>query len=71
MDELHPAGAPHDKLIQYVTDRPATMRAMPSTPPSSKPNWAGRLRRISTPAIEKTVKWYLENRLVGTAAQGL
>lgn len=62
MDELHPAGAPHDKLIQYVTDRPGhdARYAIDATKLETELGWKAQ-ENFDT-GIEKTVKWYLENR---------
>ena len=42
MDELRPAGAPHDRLITFVADRPGhDQRYAIDAPPSWKPNSVG------------------------------
>ncbi|OLP43108.1 dTDP-glucose 4,6-dehydratase [Rhizobium oryziradicis] len=61
MDELHPAGRPHENLIQYVTDRPGhdARYAIDATKLETELGWKA-LENFDT-GIEKTVKWYLEN----------
>ncbi|NSZ56195.1 GDP-mannose 4,6-dehydratase, partial [Agrobacterium vitis] len=62
MDELHPSGTPHEKLIQYVTDRPGhdARYAIDATRLETELGWKAQ-ENFET-GIEKTVKWYLENR---------
>lgn len=62
LDEMDPAGAPHDRLISFVTDRPGHDRRYAID--------AGKIERDLgwTPletfesGLRKTVAWYLENR---------
>jgi dTDP-glucose 4,6-dehydratase len=61
LDELHPAGAPHDKLITYVKDRPGHDRryAIDCRKLQGELGWAPK-ESFQT-GIRKTVKWYLDN----------
>ncbi|MGG7519470.1 dTDP-glucose 4,6-dehydratase [Allorhizobium undicola] len=61
MDELHPAGRPHESLIQYVTDRPGhdARYAIDATRLETELGWKAQ-ENFDT-GIEKTVRWYLEN----------
>lgn len=62
LDEMDPAGAPHDRLISFVTDRPGHDKRYAID--------AGKIERDLgwTPletfesGLRKTVAWYLENR---------
>lgn len=62
MDDLHPAGAPHEQLITYVTDRPGhdARYAIDATRLETELGWKA-LENFDT-GIEKTVRWYLENQ---------
>ena len=61
MDELRPEGAPHDRLITFVTDRPGHDHryAIDATKLESELGW--RAQETFDTGIRKTVNWYLEN----------
>ena len=61
LDRVHPAGAPHDRLIRFVTDRPGHDRryAIDCTKIQSELGW--RPRESFATGIEKTVCWYLDH----------
>ncbi|ADU13915.1 dTDP-glucose 4,6-dehydratase [Asticcacaulis excentricus] len=61
MDEMHPQGAPHDRLITFVTDRPGHDHryAIDATKLETELGWKAR-ENFDT-GIEKTVRWYLDN----------
>ena len=61
MDQLSPTGAPHARLIAYVTDRPGhdARYAIDATRLETELGWKA-LENFDT-GIEKTVAWYLEN----------
>jgi dTDP-glucose 4,6-dehydratase len=61
-DELRPQSAPHDRLITYVKDRPGHdwRYAIDATKTETGLGW--RANESFESGIEKTVRWYLENR---------
>jgi dTDP-glucose 4,6-dehydratase len=61
LDELHPKGAPHNRLISYVKDRPGHDRryAIDCKKLQCDLGWAPK-ESFHT-GIRKTVQWYLEN----------
>ncbi|MDQ0456943.1 dTDP-glucose 4,6-dehydratase [Rhizobium paknamense] len=61
MDDLNPAGGPHERLIQYVTDRPGhdARYAIDATKLETELGWKAQENFES--GIEKTVRWYLAN----------
>jgi dTDP-glucose 4,6-dehydratase len=63
LDELHADGAPHEKLITYVKDRPGHDRryAIDCRKLQDELGWAPK-ESFKT-GIRKTVEWYLQNPL--------
>lgn len=61
LDELHPQGAPHDKLITYVTDRPGHDQryAIDATKIANDLGW--KPLETFESGLRKTVEWYLSN----------
>lgn len=61
LDELHPAGKPHSRLITYVKDRPGHDRryAIDCRKLQGELGWAPQ-ESFET-GIRKTVQWYLDN----------
>lgn len=59
LDELRPQKAPHDRLIQFVADRPGHDRryAIDATKLESELGW--RAQETFETGIRKTVEWYL------------
>jgi dTDP-glucose 4,6-dehydratase len=62
MDRLVSAGAPHARLITYVTDRPGHdfRYAIDCSLIGRELGW--RPRETFETGLEKTVRWYLDNR---------
>ncbi|MET0248612.1 MAG: dTDP-glucose 4,6-dehydratase [Sphingobium sp.] len=63
LDELRPADAPRENLIEYVTDRPGhdARYAIDATRLETELGW--RAQENFDSGIEKTVRWYLDNEL--------
>lgn len=61
LDDLHPQGAPHTKLITYVTDRPGHDKryAIDANKIANDLGWKP-LETFET-GLRKTVEWYLAN----------
>jgi dTDP-glucose 4,6-dehydratase len=62
MDKLRPSGAPHDRLIEFVADRPGHDHryAIDATKLETELGW--RAQETFETGIEKTVRWYLDRR---------
>lgn len=62
MDQANPVGAPHDRLINYVTDRPGhdLRYAIDATKLETELGW--RAQETFETGIERTVRWYLDRR---------
>ena len=62
LDRLVPGGAPHARLITYVTDRPGHdfRYAIDCSRIEAELGW--RPRESFESGLEKTVRWYLDNR---------
>ena len=61
MDEMHPDGAPHERLVAYVTDRPGhdLRYAIDASKIARELGWTPRETFES--GLRKTVAWYLDN----------
>ncbi len=61
LDELHPVGRPHDRLIRFVADRPGhdLRYAIDSSRAESELGWTPKTR--FEPGLRMTVAWYLAN----------
>lgn len=61
LDELHPQGAPHNKLITYVADRPGHDKryAIDATKIAHDLGW--KPQETFESGLRKTVEWYLHN----------
>ncbi len=62
MDRLRPEGAPHDRLITFVQDRPGhdLRYAIDASKIARELGWTPE--ETFETGLEKTVRWYLENR---------
>lgn len=62
LDELRPDGAPHERLIQYVTDRPGHDQryAIDSSKLETELGW--KQEETFESGLRKTVRWYLDNQ---------
>ncbi|KAA0677450.1 dTDP-glucose 4,6-dehydratase [Azospirillum brasilense] len=62
LDELAPAGAPHDRLITFVADRPGHDKryAIDASKITRELGW--KPEETFETGLRKTVAWYLENR---------
>lgn len=62
MDDLHPVGAPHEQLIEFVADRPGHdfRYAMNIEKIHRELEW--QPAEDFSSGIEKTVRWYIEHR---------
>ena len=69
MDELDPEGAPHDRLITFVTDRPGHdfRYAIDASKIRAELGWQPSVTLDE--GLRKTVTWYLENRAWWQAIQ--
>ncbi|WP_111428487.1 dTDP-glucose 4,6-dehydratase [Rhodobacteraceae bacterium DSL-40] len=69
MDELDPVGAPHDRLITFVTDRPGHdfRYAIDASKIRAELGWQPSVTLDE--GLRKTVAWYLENRAWWQAIQ--
>jgi dTDP-glucose 4,6-dehydratase len=61
MDELHLEGAPHDRLITFVQDRPGHDRRYAVDASKIKSELGWQQRETFTTGIRRTIEWYLSN----------
>ena len=61
MDRLQPAGAPHDRLISFVTDRPGHDRRYAIDISKIRDELVWSPRHDLDAGLTNTVRWYLEN----------
>jgi dTDP-glucose 4,6-dehydratase len=61
MDEMHPAGRPHSRLITFVPDRPGHDRRYAIDPGKLETTLGWRPQENFASGLEKTVRWYLAN----------
>ncbi|MBW7921131.1 MAG: dTDP-glucose 4,6-dehydratase [Rubellimicrobium sp.] len=62
MDELHPSGAPHDRLITFVPDRPGHDLRYAIDPSRMRDELGWRPSVTLDQGLRRTVTWYLEHR---------
>jgi dTDP-glucose 4,6-dehydratase len=61
LDELHPQGAPHGKLVSYVADRPGHDKRYAIDAGKIERELGWRPRETFESGLRKTVEWYLAN----------
>lgn len=61
LDELRPDGAPHDRLITFVTDRPGHDRRYAIDPSRIRAELGWRPSVTVEEGLRRTVEWYLAN----------
>jgi dTDP-glucose 4,6-dehydratase len=62
LDRLHAEGAPHERLITYVTDRPGHDARYAIDPTRLETELGWRPSVTFDAGLEVTVRWYQENR---------
>ena len=62
LDAANPSGAPHDRLITFVPDRPGHDKRYAIDPSLVEVEIGWRAQETLETGLEKTVFWYLENR---------
>ena len=62
MDVLNPDGAPHDRLIEFVPDRPGHDRRYAIDPTRMRTELGWRPSVSLDHGLRQTVEWYLQNR---------
>jgi dTDP-glucose 4,6-dehydratase len=62
LDEMHPAGAPHDQLITFVADRPGHDLRYAIDPSRMREELGWRPSVTLEEGLRKTVRWYLDNQ---------
>ena len=70
MDEMVPEGAPHDRLISFVTDRPGHDLRYAIDPKRMRGELGWRPSVTLEEGLRRTVRWYLDNRDWWQALQG-
>ncbi|WP_299794038.1 dTDP-glucose 4,6-dehydratase [uncultured Marivita sp.] len=70
MDEMVPEGAPHDRLISFVTDRPGHDLRYAIDPTRMRDEMGWRPSVTLEEGLRRTVRWYLDNRDWWQALQG-
>jgi len=61
LDTMHPAGAPHDRLITFVADRPGHDQRYAIDASKLERSLGWKAEETFDSGIEKTVRWYLDN----------
>ena len=61
MDDMHPLGAPHDRLITFVNDRPGHDLRYAIDPSRIRTELGWRPSVTLEEGLRRTVRWYLEN----------
>jgi len=61
MDEMHPEGAPHDRLISFVTDRPGHDARYAIDPSRIRAELGWQPSVTLDDGLRRTVRWFLDN----------
>lgn len=61
MDEMHPEGAPHDRLISFVTDRPGHDARYAIDPSRIRAELGWQPSVTLDDGLRQTVRWFLDN----------
>jgi dTDP-glucose 4,6-dehydratase len=61
LDEAHPKRAPHEKLVQFVKDRPGHDRRYAMNPGKLETELRWKPALSFAAGLRKTVEWYLDN----------
>jgi len=61
LDELHPQGAPHDRLVSFVSDRPGHDKRYAIDAGKIEREFGWRPQETFESGLRKTVEWYLAN----------
>ena len=61
MDEMHPEGAPHDRLIRFVADRPGHDARYAIDPARIRAELGWQPTVTLAEGLRRTVAWYLAN----------
>lgn len=61
LDEMHPDGAPHERLITFVTDRPGHDLRYAIDPSRIRNELGWRPSVTIEEGLRRTVRWYLDN----------
>ncbi|MFY0693127.1 MAG: dTDP-glucose 4,6-dehydratase [Paracoccaceae bacterium] len=61
LDRVRPTGAPHDRLIEFVADRPGHDQRYAIDPSRIRTELGWRPSVDLAEGLERTVRWYLEN----------
>ncbi len=61
LDEMRPSGAPHDRLITFVTDRPGHDARYAIDPTRIRNELGWRPSVTLEEGLRRTVRWYLDN----------
>lgn len=61
MDEMHPQGAPHDRLITFVTDRPGHDARYAIDPSRIRTELGWQPSVTLDDGLRQTVRWFLDN----------
>ena len=63
MDEMHPEGAPHDRLIRFVADRPGHDARYAIDPARIRAELGWQPTVTLAEGLRRTVAWYLANEV--------